>query len=540
MNADIKISNTTCAVKLESPQASSQADVLANQELLATIFQAIWDKQEGDAVTEGACRVTLLHAALTCKAFYEPAMDYLWASMDDLTPLLTLIPSVQPVDQIYYLLSQDPGMDRFHAHARRLRSLKLLEWTDSFSAQFFTSLSKEFRQSKKGTFTKLKSMEIFPRGDTTCLCVTMLLEAGSPLTQARVTMDPDDDNGAGSALQCMLKLGELANQLERMEVSVVFAEPEFLFSIGRVLTLPQFKHPRLRTLIATFQTRSTHLLVSATLNSSRALTSLAILIPATVGRQMIPVSLPHIDWSDVSLELSLGTPRSVGVQDRIVEHSENLTSLHIDGSNSHRMGTPWGSSLLNAIACHQLPRLRKLVIGREDRTYFDEPSLLTIVQVKSLQELKLTGFLRRTTGAHSKVDTYIQELMQHCSPNLRLLCLPLRVLGRLPFTLQCLTHVAESRTNLSKFCVPLDSSIPIERFPWVEFTPNSSSTTLTELEICDCRKSRMDLVDQQRLATFLHRLFPNLQRIIPVLGCDAVDRETYRSWMFIDDIRRKI
>ncbi|CAA7263818.1 unnamed protein product [Cyclocybe aegerita] len=47
-------------------------------------------------IEEPADKSSLLSAALTCKAFLEPALDRLWWDMDDLTPLFDLIPGFQP------------------------------------------------------------------------------------------------------------------------------------------------------------------------------------------------------------------------------------------------------------------------------------------------------------------------------------------------------------------------------------------------------------------------------------------------------------
>ncbi|KDR71822.1 hypothetical protein GALMADRAFT_253585 [Galerina marginata CBS 339.88] len=45
-------------------------------------------------------RATLLSAALTCRSFVEPALDALWWAMDDLRPLLSLLPSFKLDDDL--------------------------------------------------------------------------------------------------------------------------------------------------------------------------------------------------------------------------------------------------------------------------------------------------------------------------------------------------------------------------------------------------------------------------------------------------------
>ncbi|KAH0588343.1 hypothetical protein H2248_004203 [Termitomyces sp. 'cryptogamus'] len=69
----------------------------------------------------------LFRAALTCKAFQDPALDALWRSMDTIVPLLRLLPTIQQVDGIYTIYGDidDQDMMRFNLYARRIRTLTL-------------------------------------------------------------------------------------------------------------------------------------------------------------------------------------------------------------------------------------------------------------------------------------------------------------------------------------------------------------------------------------------------------------------------------
>jgi hypothetical protein len=58
----------------------------------------------------------LLHAGLTCKAFFEPAMNLLWYEMNSLLPLLLAIPLVKEEEEIYVR-----SYDNFFLATARLR-----------------------------------------------------------------------------------------------------------------------------------------------------------------------------------------------------------------------------------------------------------------------------------------------------------------------------------------------------------------------------------------------------------------------------------
>jgi hypothetical protein len=71
-------------------------DVLRNLDLLELILSYLAEKHLSK---DGQQR--LLLAGLTCKAFFEPAMNLLWSEMDSLLPLLLVIPLVMEEEEIY-------------------------------------------------------------------------------------------------------------------------------------------------------------------------------------------------------------------------------------------------------------------------------------------------------------------------------------------------------------------------------------------------------------------------------------------------------
>ena len=53
-------------------------------------------------------RRTLLSLAISCHAFFDPALDMLWHSLDNIHPLLKILPNYQRRDSTYV-----SGMDVF-------------------------------------------------------------------------------------------------------------------------------------------------------------------------------------------------------------------------------------------------------------------------------------------------------------------------------------------------------------------------------------------------------------------------------------------
>lgn len=74
-----------------------------------------------------------LNMALTCRSFYEPAMDALWRDLEqDIEPLLLLLPAytLQRDEVMGWMIIKAPRPDewhRFRHHARRVRSLSIYD-----------------------------------------------------------------------------------------------------------------------------------------------------------------------------------------------------------------------------------------------------------------------------------------------------------------------------------------------------------------------------------------------------------------------------
>ncbi|PIL32753.1 hypothetical protein GSI_04868 [Ganoderma sinense ZZ0214-1] len=80
---------------------------------------------EDEVATRFFLRRTLLSLAVSCRAFFDPALDMLWHSLDNIHPLLKLLPNYQCLDSIYYLEGDIPpeAWSRLKTYAARVRGI---------------------------------------------------------------------------------------------------------------------------------------------------------------------------------------------------------------------------------------------------------------------------------------------------------------------------------------------------------------------------------------------------------------------------------
>jgi hypothetical protein len=94
--------------------ASPIMNVLRNLDLLELIFSYLAIPNTKFPIEKRLSKTGLLRAGLTCKGFFEPAMNLLWYRMESFLPLLLVIPSVTERGEIY-VCSHD---DSFYTTAR--------------------------------------------------------------------------------------------------------------------------------------------------------------------------------------------------------------------------------------------------------------------------------------------------------------------------------------------------------------------------------------------------------------------------------------
>ncbi|KAF8879792.1 hypothetical protein BD779DRAFT_1117814 [Infundibulicybe gibba] len=103
---------------------SARTVALTTEDILREIFWRFDIASNSDHAA--ANRTALLHAALACKAFMEPALDVLWWSMSSMIPALKLLPNLEIVPNTSNTFTfsngfSDDGWARFDYHSKRVR-----------------------------------------------------------------------------------------------------------------------------------------------------------------------------------------------------------------------------------------------------------------------------------------------------------------------------------------------------------------------------------------------------------------------------------
>ncbi|KAG6811508.1 hypothetical protein H0H92_007110 [Tricholoma furcatifolium] len=91
-----------------------------NNDILLDVFEAL--EEICNSGSQGSKR-SLLSAALTCSMFNDPATAILWKSMDSISPLIQLLPTVELVNGIYMICGaiREENMERFTFYAKKIR-----------------------------------------------------------------------------------------------------------------------------------------------------------------------------------------------------------------------------------------------------------------------------------------------------------------------------------------------------------------------------------------------------------------------------------
>ncbi|KAM5545009.1 hypothetical protein V8D89_001120 [Ganoderma adspersum] len=77
------------------------------------------------------CRSARLSLALSCRAFLDPSLNRLWRNLDDIQPLLMLLPNYQRRDSTYHLTGEisSAAWARLGTYATRVRTISV--WQDA-------------------------------------------------------------------------------------------------------------------------------------------------------------------------------------------------------------------------------------------------------------------------------------------------------------------------------------------------------------------------------------------------------------------------
>ncbi|KAJ7601550.1 hypothetical protein DFH06DRAFT_1262085, partial [Mycena polygramma] len=108
-----------------SADLPAREQCLQNPDLIAEILGHLFDSSRLDHVDRKAERCSLLCSALMCRAMSPSAVKLLWRRLDNLVPLLRLLPSFTRANEIYGLLGNlnTPDSQLFDHHAAYVQEI---------------------------------------------------------------------------------------------------------------------------------------------------------------------------------------------------------------------------------------------------------------------------------------------------------------------------------------------------------------------------------------------------------------------------------
>ncbi|KAK7008068.1 hypothetical protein R3P38DRAFT_3027278 [Favolaschia claudopus] len=186
--------STTDSLVLSSTLGVAREDCLQNSDLVAEIVQHIGGGSSAgiDELRRG--RHSLLQVALTCRALSPSAIKFLWRSLDNLLPLLQLLPSFTQRNGTYYLLgAMTPHeWDKFDCYAAYVQEIHDESFPDATNIEPSVYLQLAMRKAPiLPNLRRMKFMSASGRSPS-----EILLYALSPLREVEIK---DNSNVLGGS-----------------------------------------------------------------------------------------------------------------------------------------------------------------------------------------------------------------------------------------------------------------------------------------------------------------------------------------------------
>ncbi|KAG2010149.1 hypothetical protein CC2G_012991 [Coprinopsis cinerea AmutBmut pab1-1] len=540
---ELKIESEVAA-ELE-PDNQPQLAVLRNQELVSEIFSHL-----------GPERGPLYRLAGICKAFREPALDRLWKSMDNLLPLIKVIPGAA-IDNGNVLIFQDvPSAkltNQFKAYARRIQHLHIGIWCAFISAQAYTIMAKQLllcapsSEKAESLLPNLLSISIAGNiHEPSFLACFDLLTSNSRLQ--RVEMDPSasirpNPNATFGPAMVTQLAQETPTTLTRLvltdyilaslETAGVYGSLKKLIALSSltlVCCLP-FRLPSLSSLVAVaprlqfLEIRGNCLAESTPMKPipTVSLTSMSLATPGTYAHIIANLLLPSLQSLSLSvLENDAGEPIYFEVErlaEALATTAPKLRNLHLVAN--------WDAvSFAQLIPLVQLPNLEQLIMKMHipGSWIIRNPNRWEDVAETTAQFLQFLTAIS-SNGAEGKASA------------LRVCCFP--HFKTFMVSLDGLRYLSGIKTRLETVHLSIDSSMSergLDPDLKATVTSHTNATSIRHLQIDDARPNSVPTRMLRSLALYIHKLFPELVTLGTVRMSPVADMQ--ESWALIDQLRR--
>ncbi|EAU81158.2 hypothetical protein CC1G_10445 [Coprinopsis cinerea okayama7 len=460
-----------------------KAQVLGNQELLDIIFDflATW----GQPSQEDRHRILLV--GLTCRHFFDPAMERLWRVMDDLWPLLNLLPegfrSSREEARSYSL---PLFSDRFLQYARCVRSVKIGDWTTQFPVYVYRELGEHMAKDDSplgtGLLSRLRTVKVESCVEGAVACFPLLLPGRIETVHFEVN-DPNVNIQWVSV--CLVAAARYALYLKDFTVSllhgIVYKEDPF----GKTIPLP--------------------LLLFTSPDFKKA----TIQINARGAKYRFEVATPE-EWDEMQFSASLtGWPNGwlalLSSLDTALLGSLELKAT-ARGLSVVSDDPAWMEDISDLFS-NESRRLRRLTVDMGKLVY-DSPTILPVFQIRDLTHLSLTALLTESYEKDEEVNKFLDEILSNVSPNLRSLELlwPAGETPTSPFTLKSLLCLPRMKCNLDRLRI----TVACQTLPETDDAESESECRIRRLELDRCDTSNLSDDD---IIQFAQRLLSSLQTV---------------------------
>ncbi|KAG2012242.1 hypothetical protein CC2G_012274 [Coprinopsis cinerea AmutBmut pab1-1] len=443
-------------------------------------------------------------------------MERLWRVMDDLSPLLNLLPegfrSSREEARSYSL---PLFSDRFLQYARCVRSVKIGDWTTQFPVYVYRELGEHMAKDDSplgtGLLSRLRTVKVESCVEGAVACFPLLLPGRIETVHFEVN-DPNVNIQWVSV--CLVAAARYALYLKDFTVSllhgIVYKEDPF----GKTIPLPLllFTSPDFKK--ATIQingTRSERLALRYSVTTPRSLSTLHPLLLgiARGAKYRFEVATPE-EWDEMQFSASLtGWPNGwlalLSSLDTALLGSLELKAT-ARGLSVVSDDPAWMEDISDLFS-NESRRLRRLTVDMGKLVY-DSPTILPVFQIRDLTHLSLTALLTESYEKDEEVNKFLDEILSNVSPNLRSLELlwPAGETPTSPFTLKSLLCLPRMKCNLDRLRI----TVACQTLPETDDAESESECRIRRLELDRCDTSNLSDDD---IIQFAQRLLSSLQTV---------------------------
>ncbi|KAJ7448946.1 hypothetical protein FB451DRAFT_1053586 [Mycena latifolia] len=434
-------------------------------------------------------RKSLLAAALTCTDFCPLALDILWRTIDNLSPLLRLLPALKPINGVNTLSGQIEPADwaRFRCYAKRVR--RVMYPGDALPLPTHPSVYPALAMlHQTPLFPNLVSIE----------CTSARVDASSPFPEALLLLSPTIRHVEISALALDLPsttifLSTLAGVSSQLS-SLTLRNQSYAVLEAIALPFPCLRELDLTEMVGAMSTDFLKALSNLTILASLSIDLNFPDFPSvlSVAQTVGPCSFSALK----RLHIRCSSDTILAISLRLIT-SRGLHTLVIDGRSTSQVHLPWSITLCQEIADRWPYSLRRLEISNLVSNLVPAPT--SCLELFALRSLNI--FTLRNSPALSFAGVTLSDIAK-AWPEITSLSIP-----SLPgVTISNLAVLAQNCPQLTDLEISLTAAIPV---PPLSTTPVCGHA-LRALTVCD---SPCSPVGVQILSRHLDRLFPRLQSV---------------------------